>query len=197
MRRCVWAAMMIALVTTTALAGDAVVVWRAPGCFYPVLGWRMPVALESSDWRVDRAVTGLAADAYNCHFYTRLYLIENTQPSNESRWLAMARHDGVDAGILREAGLRPRAAGEPAGAGDIVLAGRPLGAADMVYTHSAIIRAVDEAGKIRTVRQKFDDRYPVVDVDWTEFRMLYAGMHPYRTEVWTWSESAYPQVVSR
>ena len=103
----------------------------------------------------------------------------------------------MNVGILRQAGLRPRAAGERAGVGDIVLAGRPQGASAMVYTHSAIVRSVDEAGRICAVRQKFDDRYPVVDVDWAEFRMLYAGMHPYRTEVWTWSECESPQVVSR
>ncbi len=191
------AVIMSALVTTTALAGDAMVVWRVPGCFYPVLGWRMPVALESSDWRVDRAVTGLASEAYNCHFYTRLHLIEHSHPTQLSQWLAIPRQDGVNVGILRQAGLRRRAAGESADVGDIVLAGRPQGACDMVYTHSAIVRAVDDAGKIRAVRQKFDDRHPVVDVDWSEFRMLYAGMHPFRTEVWTWSESGSPQVVSR
>lgn len=197
MRVWAWAIGCGALLGTMAMAEEARIVWRAPGCHYPVLGWRMPVALAQSDWVVDRAVTGLADAAYNCHFYTRLHLVAQAQPGQLSRWLAAARHDGVDRSILRQAGLRPRAEGEPALVGDIVVAGRPDERAGMVFTHSAVVRAVDGQGRIRTLRQKFDAAHPVVDVDWTEFRMLYAGMVPYRTEIWTRSDSPQPQMVSR
>jgi len=114
-----------------------------------------------------------------------------------SRWLAVARHDGVDQRILQQAGLRKRADDEPALVGDIVVAGRPDDRTGMVFTHSAVVRAVDGQGRIRTLRQKFDASHPVVDVDWIEFRMLYAGMYPYRTEIWTRAERPQPQVVSR
>lgn len=191
-----WAVLGLSLCLRVS-ADDLLVKWQVPGCHYPVLGWRMPVALADSDWRVDRAVTGLPAGAYNCHFYTRLYLVAQTQPASLPSWLNLVRHDGVDRAILRNAGLRPRADGEPVLAGDVVLAGRPDEGSNLVVTHSAVVRAVDDQGRIRTIRQKFDGVHPVVDVDWTEFRMLYAGMYPYRTEVWTWSDHAWPQVVSR
>lgn len=194
-----WFSIIVSLVfiAGSARAEDVRIVWSAPGCHFPVLGWRMPVRLDDSDWRVDRAITGLAAATYNCHYYTRLHLADHTAPEQVGRWLSRPRFDGINAQILREAGMRPRAEGEPAGPGDILVAGCPLGPFEMVYTHSAIVRSVDDRGRVHTIRQKFDDEHPVVDVDWSEFRTLYAGRHPYRTEVWTWSESSLPQVVCR
>lgn len=173
------------------------VVWQVPGCIYPVLGWRMPVCLSDSDWRVDRAVAALAPTNYNCHFYTRLHLVERTQPSQMSRWVKQPSADVITTEFLLRAGLRKREPGESAQAGDVVVAGRSDAWGGTAYTHSAVVREVDDAGVIRSIRQKFDEARPVVDVALDEFRMLYAGMHPYRMEVWSWSLGAPHQVASR
>lgn len=172
-------------------------VWNAPGCVYPVLGWRMPVQLADSDWRVDRAVAALDSSTYNCHFYTRLHLVERTQPSQMTRWANRPTDDAITPECLMRYGLRKLDPGEPVRPGDVVVAGRTDSFGSAEYTHSAVVREVDDAGAIKTIRQKFDDAHPVVDVAPEEFRMLYAGMQSYRTEVWGWSLGPRHQVATR
>lgn len=191
-------AMMAAVAQAETAATDAIkLVWHAPGYVYPVLGWRMPVDLPDSDWRVDRALEAVEPQRYNCHFYTRLHLVERNTPSQLLRWLKQPTCDAITPQCLRAAGLRPLEAGEPARPGDVVVAVRVDARGETVYNHSAIVREVDEAGGIVRIRQKFDDQRPVVDVALSEFRTLYAGLYPYRTEVWGWSLGPRSQVASR
>lgn len=190
---CLMAAAPVRLVQAEPLT----LVWHAPGHVYPVLGWRMPVDLTDSDWRVDRALSAVEAGRYNCHFYTRLHLVERTQPSRLLRWVKQPTLDAITPQCLRAAGLRPLAEGEAARLGDIVVAGRVDARGETSYNHSAVVREVDEAGAVVRIRQKFDDRQPIVDVAVSEFRMLYAGMHPYRMEVWGWSLGPRTQVAQR
>ncbi len=193
----VWSLLALGAGAASAPCEPVKVVWQVPGCFYPVLGWRMPVRLSDSDWRVDRALSALAPDHYNCHFYTRLHLIEHTQPSQMIRWVKRPTDDAITPQCLLRAGLRKLQPGEPVQAGDVGLSGRGDGWEGTLYTHSAVVREVDGAGAIRTIRQKFDEVHPVVDVEVNEFRMLYAGMHPYHMDVWSWSLGPRHQVASR
>ena len=197
MRACWQTGILVWLAAWMVSADEVKLVWHVPGCHYPVLGWRMTVDLHASDWPVDQEVAGFDSRRYNCHYYTRLYVLQTTHPAGVRTWIRHPRHDGLNAALLRGAGLRMLEPGEAARPGDVVVAGRMAPRGEMTYTHSAIVREVDEAGGIRRIRQKFDGSHPVVDVDDVEFRMLYAGMHPYRTEVWTWSGESSLRVASR
>lgn len=188
---------LVCLLTRLAAAENSAVVWQAPGCTYPVLGWRLPVDLRDSDWRVDRALSQVSAEHYNCHFYTRLHLVNRNQPSRLLPWLKQPTADLLTPRCLRQAGLRKLSPGEESRPGDVVVASRVDVRGETTYLHSAVVREVDGAGHITRIRQKFDARFPVVDVDATEFRTLYAGQHPMRIEVWGWSLGPRSQVAQR
>ena len=157
----------------------------------------MPVDLSDSDWRVDRAVKELGDSHYNCHYYTRLHLVAHVRPEHMNRWLSVPRHDAITPACLRAAGLRPLEEGEPVQPGDIIVTGHPADHGEIRFNHSAVVREVSEDGLVVRIRQKFDGRNPVVDVALDEFRMLYAGMHPYRIEIWGWPSAGRAQVARR
>lgn len=182
------------LTATLGAAGAGEVVWENPGCTYPDLGWRKPVDLHESDWRVDRALVQVPADHYNCHFYTRLHLVQRNQPRQLLAWLKQPASDLLTPRCLYRAGLRKLGPLEMARPGDVVVASRLDVRGETTYHHSAVVRAVDADGTITSIRQKFDGRHPVVDVDVNEFRSLYAGCHPCRVEVWGWSLGPRGQV---
>ena len=152
--------------------------WDRPGAFFPVLGWREPVALESSAVPADRQLAHLAPEAFNCHFYTRFHL----RRARGEAVLPIPRQDLLTERCLRTYGYT-RVAG-PAAPGDVWVAVRPDGAGGRAITHSAVVVEVGPDGQPLRIRQKFDARHPVVDVTPVEFRTLYAGRHPWRIETW-------------
>ena len=153
-------------------------VWQRPGEFFPVLGWREPVNLSASGFGFDAELASIPPDRFNCHFYTRYFLRraqgESIHPT--------PRHDLVTESCLRSYGLAP-ARGSIC-AGDILVAGQPEASGHLRITHSAIVLGVDAHGVPTRIRQKFDGKHPVVDVNYEEFRTLYAGLHPWQIQVW-------------
>lgn len=162
--------------------GDVQIRWTAPGFFYPVLGWRLPVDLSSaSDF--DRRLAPLPAHRYNCHFYTSAYIRWALGARSLDTFLSNPRHDLVTPETLRAQGLEALAPGSATRPGDIVVAGERNSSA-LRITHSAVVLAVCDDGRVARVRQKFDPRHPVVDTSWDEFLMLYAGLAGWETQVW-------------
>ncbi|HMP77574.1 MAG TPA: hypothetical protein PKE12_14865 [Kiritimatiellia bacterium] len=152
--------------------------WQRPGEFFPVLGWRESVTLEASTVQADRQLAHLAPESYNCHFYTRFHL----RRARGEAVLPIPRQDLLTVRCLRTYGYA-RIAG-PSAPGDVWVAARPDETGGWIITHSAIVLETGPDGEPTRIRQKFDPRYPVVDVTPSEFRTLYAGCHPWRVEAW-------------
>ena len=152
--------------------------WSRPGSFFPVLGWRDPVALSSSELMADRQLAHLDPTAFNCHFYTRFHIRRQRGESVVPR----PRQEHLSTGCLALYGYQPVEG--PLTAGDILTAIRTDDAGHERITHSALVLAVDEQGQPSRIRQKFDGEHPVVDVTMSEFRTLYAGLHEWRIAAW-------------
>ncbi len=152
--------------------------WSRPGAFFPVLGWRDPVALSASELMADRQLANLDPTAFNCHFYTRFHIRRQRGESVMPR----PRQEHLSARCLALYGYHPVTG--PMAAGDILTAIRADDAGQERITHSALVLAVDARGQPSRIRQKFDDEHPVVDVTMDEFRTLYAGLHPWRITAW-------------
>jgi hypothetical protein len=163
--------------------------WNRPGYFFPVLGWREPVVLAASAFPPDALVAPLEASRYNCHFYTKAYL-RWRGGERDGAWIVRHPHNDqlteefLVARGYRKVSDRPRT-------GDVALAlRRDFGR--HAITHSAIVlRGGGDAELV--IRQKFNPTCPVVDLSLEEFRMLYAGMHPWRVEFWR--NAALPEVL--
>lgn len=161
---------------------DATIRWQRPGHFFPVLGWREPVG-ASAAWELDRYLAAIPADRYNCHFYTKAYIEWRADADAFWDYLGHARDDLLTEEFLAAWGYE-RVAQPGAMAGDVIVSGRRDARGRCSFTHSAIVADVDAAGAIRRIRQKFDPTQPIVDVTLDEFVMLYAGLHPWETQVW-------------
>lgn len=121
--------------------------------------------------------------SFNCHFYTRFYI----RRARADSVLPIPRQDLLTTQSLSE--YRYRVVNGAMKPGDVLVAERPDSAGGWIFTHSALVLAVDEDGHPTRIRQKFDDRHPVVDVSGEEFRMLYAGRYPWRVQAWRCMDS--------
>lgn len=179
----VWrAALAVLALASSAWAGDPTVQWVRPGVFFPVLGWREPVSLEASSGP-DRLLAGLPTRRYNCHYYVKTHIECRGGTVLPRFLLGRPRVDQLTEGYLTARGYR-RTDNAHATVGDVLVAGRPDGQGGFTMTHSAVVLEVDSAGRIQKIRQKFNDRLPVVDVTSEEFTMLYAGLYPWETRLW-------------
>ena len=163
-------------------ADETTIQWVRPGVFFPVLGWREPVSLENSDG-ADRLLAGLPPRRYNCHFYVKTHIECRGGTVLPHFLLRRPRIDQLTESYLEARGYR-RAGDGQAQAGDVLVAGRPDGRGGFHLTHSAVVVKTDADGRMVAIRQKFNDRLPVVDVSPEEFTMLYAGLHPWETHLW-------------
>jgi hypothetical protein len=72
--------------------------------------------------------------------------------------------------------------------GDVILIRRsgsdPSTVQASPYVHSGFVQAVDDKGKIVTVRQKFDPANPVVDLSASEFKKVFLSSGE-TYEIWT------------
>lgn len=176
------AALALPVAAPAVRADGTVIQWVRPGVFFPVLGWREPVSLEGSEG-ADRLLAGLPPRRYNCHFYVKTHIECRGGTVLPHFLLRRPRIDQLTEGYLEARGYR-RAGDGRAQAGDVLVAGRPDGRGGFHLTHSAVVVKTDAEGRMVTIRQKFNDRLPVVDVSPEEFTMLYAGLHPWETRLW-------------
>ena len=158
-------------------ASCIVIQWTCPLHQFPVLGFHQTVDMPSSPLAVDRLLQTRPVDSYNCHFYTKAYV----EGSDEH----LAAIESINDLYLSQHGFRRTSGG--ARVGDIVIAVKPPESlvTSSVVTHSGVVTAVDEAGRILTIRQKFNPTEPVVDLELTDFISLYAGKHPWEWSVWS------------
>ena len=177
-----YACAAILLVATCGWADGDVVRWVRPGLFFPVLGWREVVNLDAGEG-ADRLLAGLPPNLYNCHYYVKTHVECRGGTVMPYFLLRRPRVTHLSEGYLASRGYRLSDDGRAA-PGDIVVAGKPDGKGGFALTHSAVVLQVDDEGRIARIRQKFNERLPVVDVSREEFTMLYAGMHPWQTHVW-------------
>lgn len=154
-----------------------VIRWTSPFHQFPMLGFHPTVEMERSALAVDQLLCTRPADTYNCHFYTKAYV----EGSDDN----LAGIESINDLYLAQHGFRK--SDGPARVGDIVIAVRRSESLDKSseVTHSGVVTAVDDEGRILTIRQKFNPTEPVVDLDLTDFISLYAGKHPWEWAVWS------------
>lgn len=162
-------------------APGLVIRWTVPLHQFPMLGFHPTVDLDDSALAVDRLVSARPFNTYNCHFYTKAFV--------EGSDRDLVDIESINDLYLVEHGFRRNDG--PARVGDIVIAIRRPESLDKSseVTHSGVVTAVDEAGRILTIRQKFNPTEPVVDLDLTDFISLYAGKHPWTWSVWSRGEN--------
>ena len=159
------------------ISSGLVIRWSPPLHQFPMLGFHPAVDMEASPLAVDQLLRTRPADTYNCHFYTKAFV----EGSGED----LAAIESINDLYLVQHGFRK--SGGPARVGDIVIAVRRPESLDKSseVTHSGVVTAVDDEGRILTIRQKFNPTEPVVDLDLTDFISLYAGKHPWEWAVWS------------
>ena len=153
-----------------------VIRWSPPLHQFPMLGFHPAVDLQDSALAVDQLLRARPVDTYNCHFYTKAYV--------EGSDAGLSGIESINDLYLAQHGFRK--SDGPAQVGDIVVAVRRPESLDKSseVTHSGVVTAVDDEGRIVTIRQKFNPTEPVVDLNLTDFISLYAGKHPWEWVVW-------------